>query len=148
VFLRRPSRRKLARRRIPPAEEIALYGTLIDSWTVPITDVGSEGVDKGKGEKYLLLPPDFKDEIPTGYIPVQLKTNNAYSLLRLITNTSSEEDQQKAVTYLRNMKIYPLAARVTPPETRFIDVYGKLFNGNDWVPLVRGMWPGVWQFPP
>ena len=33
-----------------------------------LEDVGPAGVDRGKGGKYLILPPDFKGDVPTGYI--------------------------------------------------------------------------------
>src|SRR6478736_4493834 len=41
---------------IPATGETNLYGTLIDSWTVPMMNIGKQGEDKGKGGKYLLLP--------------------------------------------------------------------------------------------
>ena len=31
-------------------------------------DVGPAGVDKGKGGKYLILPPGYKEQVPDGYI--------------------------------------------------------------------------------
>lgn len=114
---------------VPPARDLSLYGTLIDAWTVPVLDVGSEGADKGAGGKYLLLPPDFSGEAPAGYIPVRMKTFNVYSLLRLITKTGSDEDQQKAVAYLHGLRIYPLTQQAVPPDTQYIDLVGKPFNG-------------------
>src|SRR5208337_3621507 len=51
---------------LPPAVAGAagFYGTVMDAWQVPLTDVGVGG----KGGKYLLLPPDYKGEVPSGYI--------------------------------------------------------------------------------
>src|SRR5260370_755671 len=46
----------------------SFYGTIEDAWYVPLVDIGFEG----KGGKYLVLPPDFKGEIPEGtrrYVP-------------------------------------------------------------------------------
>src|SRR5271167_1629347 len=56
---------------LPPAVAgvAGFYGTIMDAWQVPLTDVGVGG----KGGKYLLLPPDFKGEVPSGYIPMRLK---------------------------------------------------------------------------
>jgi hypothetical protein len=45
----------------------SFLGTIADAWQVPLTDVGFEG----KGGKYLVLPPDYTGEVPTGYIPVR-----------------------------------------------------------------------------
>jgi hypothetical protein len=48
---------------LPPAVAGAsFYGTIEDAWYVPLTDIGFEG----KGVEYLVLPPDYKDEVPAG----------------------------------------------------------------------------------
>src|SRR5438046_2144843 len=61
---------------VPPG----LQGILDDFWQRPIPsvgeidwrkwsgDVGLPGPDRGKGGKYLVLPPDYKGEVPTGYL--------------------------------------------------------------------------------
>ena len=50
---------------LPPAVPGAsFYGTIEDAWYVPLVDIGFEG----KGGKYLVLPPDFKGDVPDGYI--------------------------------------------------------------------------------
>ena len=51
-----------------------LYGQIVDAWQITIADVGPAGIDKGKGAKYLLLPPDYSKEIPAGYTPVKSQT--------------------------------------------------------------------------
>jgi len=33
-----------------------------------VVDVGLTGPDKGKGGKYLILPPRYEGEVPDGYI--------------------------------------------------------------------------------
>ncbi len=38
------------------------------------TDIGFTGPDKGKGGKYLLLPPGYKGDIPGGYFVVRCRT--------------------------------------------------------------------------
>jgi hypothetical protein len=53
---------------IPPAVTGAsFYGTIEDPWYVPLIDVGFEG----KGGKYLVLPPDYKGDVPEGYVAVR-----------------------------------------------------------------------------
>ena len=50
---------------LPPAVPGAsFYGTIEDAWYVPLMDIGFEG----KGGKYLVLPPDYKGDVPDGYI--------------------------------------------------------------------------------
>ena len=44
---------------IPPADGGVFNGSLMDRWQAAIEDVGPGGVDKGKGGKYLFMPPGF-----------------------------------------------------------------------------------------
>ncbi len=104
---------------LPPAVVGAgFYGTIMDAWQVPLTDVGSGG----KGGKYLLLPPDYKGEVPAAYIPVRLKTYNSYTLLRSILKSDSAEDVRKGDDLVKAIKIYPLSQAGAPPQQRFIDM--------------------------
>ena len=64
---------------VPPAEGGSITGSIDDCWQTAIADVGPAGTDQGKGGKYLLLPPDYKGKIPSGYIP--LETVNYQALL-------------------------------------------------------------------
>src|ERR1700758_1486653 len=51
---------------IPPADEGSITGTVMDVWQSALEDVGPAGVDKGRGGKYLILPPGYKDQVPAG----------------------------------------------------------------------------------
>jgi hypothetical protein len=53
---------------LPPAEGGSITGSIMDYWQMPLEDAGTAGVDKGKGGKYLILPPDYKEKIPSNYI--------------------------------------------------------------------------------
>jgi len=113
---------------IPAATEQALYGTLITAWNEPLINVGNTGDDKGKGAKYVLLPPGYKDKPPAGYVPVQSSTFNAYSLLRIIIKTQGAEDVKKGIAYLHTLKVYPLASAKSSTPIQFIDVASKPFE--------------------
>jgi hypothetical protein len=113
---------------IPAATDQALYGTLIDCWNEPLINVGNTGADKGKGAKYLLLPPGYKEPVPAGFVGVPCPTNNCYSLLRIIIKTQGADDVKKGIAYLHTLKIYPLAQAANPPTIQFIDVAGKPFE--------------------
>jgi len=114
---------------IPPAVEAGLFGSLLDAWQVPLVDVGPRGEDQGKGGKYLLLPPDFKGVVPTGYIAVRSQTYNGYALFRVIPKSSSAADVSNAIALVKKMRLYPLAKKSDPPEQRFEDMANKLFDG-------------------
>lgn len=49
---------------IPPADEGSITGSIDDCWQAALEDVGPAGVDKGKGGKYLILPPTIKTSRP------------------------------------------------------------------------------------
>ena len=95
-----------------------------------IEDVGPAGVDKGNGGKYLILPPDYKDKPPTGYIPLQAYNYEGYALLRSILKSNSETDIAKAVAYGKQIKLYPLSQAAHPPETQFIDAIDVVYDAT------------------
>ena len=59
---------------IPPADEGSITGSIDDCWQTAIEDVGPAGLDKGKGGKYLILPPGYKEQVPSGYFALQSYT--------------------------------------------------------------------------
>ena len=78
---------------IPSAEGVSsLTGSLDDAWQTAIEDVGPAGVDKGKGGKYLILPPGYKDKVPKGYIPMPSSTYTGFAILRSNLTDGSEEE--------------------------------------------------------
>jgi hypothetical protein len=113
---------------IPPADETVLLGSVIDSWQVPAEDIGPAGADSGKGGKYLILPPGSKNEVAAGYIPVRLQTYQSYAPLRTIPKSWSASDLERSVTYLKRVRLYPLAEAANPPQTALTDVAGVTFD--------------------
>ncbi len=84
---------------IPPADEGSITGSIDDGWQAALEDVGPAGVDKGKGGKYLILPPGYAEKVPDGYIGLPSDTYQTYALLRSILKSGSETDIAKAVAY-------------------------------------------------
>jgi hypothetical protein len=115
---------------IPPADEGSIVGSVDDCWQTAIEDVGPAGVDKGKGGKYLLLPPDYQGRVPSGYIPMPSSTFESYALLRSILKSGSPADVAKAVAYGKRVRLYPLAQAAHPPETKWIDVVDAVFDST------------------
>lgn len=108
---------------IPAAESASsITGSLDDGWQTAIEDVGPAGVDKGKGGKYLILPPGYKEKVPNGYIPMPSSTFTGFAILRSNLTDGSEKDLARAVDYGKKVKIYPYAQAANPPQTTFIDL--------------------------
>ena len=117
---------------IPPAgDDGSITGTIMDVWQAALEDVGPAGVDKGKGGKYLILPPGYKDTPPEGYIVLPSSTYEGYALLRSTLKSGGDAGVKQAVDYvLKSIKLYPLSAAANPPATKFVDVLGKLFDAT------------------
>jgi hypothetical protein len=101
-------------------------GLVDDFWFHYVTDLGLVGPDKGKGGKFLFLPPGYKGTIPTGYFVLKCKTyNNWFGTRGFLVNG----DPKPGVANIKkNLRIYPLAQAVNPPQTQFVNVSGKSFN--------------------
>jgi hypothetical protein len=113
---------------VPPADEGSITGTVDDAWQTAIEDVGPAGVDKGKGGKYLLLPPGHAENVPDGYIPMPSQTWTSAAFMRSIIRGGSDADIAKAVAYGKRMKVYPLSQASNPPETAYTDVIDMVFD--------------------
>ncbi|BAL76837.1 DUF1254 domain-containing protein [Bradyrhizobium cosmicum] len=115
---------------IPPASGGEITGTIMDAWQAALDDVGPAGADKGRGGKYLILPPGYAEKTPDGYIPLASDTNKSYALLRSNVGSGSEADVAKAVTYAKQIKLYPLSQAAAPPPTAFIDVVDATYDST------------------
>ena len=116
---------------IPPADEGLFNGSVMNYWQAAIEDVGPGGVDKGKGGKYLFMPPGFgRDKVPEGYIPMPSDTYQGFALLRSVLKSGSDADVARAIAYSKRVKLYPLSQAANPPETRFVDASNVVFDST------------------
>src|SRR6202008_242584 len=92
---------------IPPEGDGVINGSIMDPWQAALEDVGPAGVDKGKGGKYLILPPGHKENVPDGYVGLPSANFQGYALLRSILKSGSEADVKAAVAYGKRIKLYP-----------------------------------------
>lgn len=103
-----------------------VLGVIDDHWFQFVGDVGNAGPDKGKGGKYLLLPPDYKGEVPQGYHVYRSPT---YGNLFFWRGFLDKGSTRPAVENTRQFtKVYPLSQARNPPRMKFINVSGKAFN--------------------
>ena len=116
---------------IPTADENAsITGSVDDAWQTAIEDVGPTGGDKGKGGKYVILPPGYTDKVPDGYIPMPSPTYTSFAILRSNLKSGSDADIAKAVDYGKRVKVYPLSQATNPPDTKFVDAIDTVFDSR------------------
>jgi hypothetical protein len=115
---------------VPRADGGSLNANIDNVWQAPLEDAGLVGADKGKGGKYLILPPGYAEMVPNGYIPLQSDTYGGYALMRSNLKSQSDADVAASVAYGKRIKIYPLSQAADPPETKFTDAQDALFDST------------------
>ncbi|WP_157016737.1 DUF1254 domain-containing protein [Mesorhizobium xinjiangense] len=106
---------------VPPG----MLGFLDDAWQRFVGNIGITGPDKGKGGKYLVLPPGYSGDVPDGYFLLKPPTNKNFLFLR----GSIKDGLKPAVQNITSgVKIYPLKDAGNPSPTEFVDMSGKGFN--------------------
>jgi len=106
---------------VPPG----MLGFLDDAWQRFVGNVGVTGPDKGKGGKYLALPPGYSGDIPDGYFLLRPETNRNFLFLR----GSIAKGLKPAVDNITSgLTIYPLKDAANPEKTEFINMSNKAFN--------------------
>lgn len=115
---------------IPAANGGSVTGTITDAWQNALEDVGPAGADKGRGAKYLILPPGYRKEVPKGYTVVRPSTYMTGPLLRSNITGGTAVDLAKAVAYGMRVKLYPLSGAANPSKTTFIDAIDVVFDST------------------
>jgi hypothetical protein len=83
-----------------------------------IADIGIPGPDAGKGGKHLVLPPEYKGEVPAGYYSARSNTNLVINAIRALPTGG---DMKGALDALRRIRVYPLTQSANPPAYTFVD---------------------------
>ena len=103
-----------------------MLGFIDDFWCRYVIDIGRTGPDKGKGGKYLLLPPGYTGDIPGGYFIARSPTFGNFVWLRGFIHDGDIEATVKNMK--KYFRIYPLAQAANPPEMNFINMSGKYYS--------------------
>jgi hypothetical protein len=106
---------------VPPG----MLGFLDDGWQRFVGNMGVTGPDKGKGGKYLVVPPHYTGTIPKGYFLLKPSTNRNFLFLR----GSIKNGLKPAVENITSkLKVYPLKNAKKPAPTEFVNMSTKAFN--------------------
>ncbi len=103
-----------------------VLGIIDDHWFHYVTDFGNAGPDKGKGGKFLILPPGYKGEVPNGY---HIARTNTYGNWVIWRGFQKDGDPAPAVATTKKLfRMYPLSQKDNPPKMNFVNVSGKFNN--------------------
>ena len=108
---------------LPPDQ----LGILDDMYFRYITDMGAAGPDKGKGGKYLILPPGYDGDVPDGYFVLQSKTYCVWNFMRGFVRGDVQDpaNVKKAADIIKaHLKVYPLSRKDNPPKMQFKNMSG------------------------
>jgi hypothetical protein len=97
-------------------------GGLGDFWQREMAAIGELGADKGKGGKYILLPPGEKEFNAPGYYTIPSVMMNVFFGFRAL-----DPDPAKAEALIHGVKIYPYAQRNNPTPTKVVSPSGKKY---------------------
>jgi hypothetical protein len=102
-----------------------MLGFVDDAWFRYVENLGAIGPDKGKGGKYLMLPPGYQGTVPDGYFVIKSGT---YSNLLFLRGSIAKGLTPAVENIKANLKVYPLALAENPPVTEFVNFSGKSYN--------------------
>lgn len=103
-----------------------VLGLIDDAWFNYVADFGNAGPDKGQGGKYLLLPPGYAGDVPSGYHVLKTKTRGNWVAWRGFLDNGST---RKAVeTNEKNFRVYPLSQAANRPTLNWVHMSGKFHN--------------------
>ncbi|MGB5570436.1 MAG: DUF1254 domain-containing protein, partial [Sedimenticolaceae bacterium] len=105
---------------IPPG----MYGTADDALFKFLVDFGFVGPDKGKGGKYLFLPPGYQGKVPDGYFVVRSPSYRIWAMMRGFGEVGLGE--QAVGWFEQHLKVYPLASG--PRKGQYVNTTGMGIN--------------------
>ena len=114
-----------------------VLGFINDAWFQYVADFGNAGPDRGKGGKFLILPPGYKGAVPEGYHVARTTTRGNWIAWRGFQVNGSTAPAVKATR--ETFRIYPLSRRANPPAMNFVNVSGKFHN------TIHRMDDGFWE---
>jgi hypothetical protein len=103
---------------LPPG----VLGVFNDMYFRYLADIGAAGPDKGKGGKYLVLPPGYEGDIPKGYYVVQSSSYGVWNFMRGYVKNGAEEATNRIKG---NLKVYPLSMKDNQPKMEFVNMSGN-----------------------
>jgi hypothetical protein len=95
-------------------------GTVNDAFFRFVVDMGGPGLDRGQGGKYLIVPADYKGDLPKeGYFIARSPSYVNWLVLRGFLVDGKPDAASKM--FREGVKVYPLTKAANPPKMEFIN---------------------------
>lgn len=114
---------------VPPGP---LLGAVMDYGQRWIADIGIPGPDAGKGGKHLILPPDYKGDIPSGYF---VGRATSFRIIAGMRSLPEKGDVAGAIARLKTIKVHPLDSTTSWTEPEWFDM----------TPMPQNTTPVAWE---
>ena len=103
-----------------------VLGVVNDFWFRYVCDLGNAGPDRGKGGKFLILPPDYAGAVPDGYFVFKSPT---YGNLMLGRGFMKDGSTRAAVDSIKQYtRVYPLSEAGRDHPAKFVELSGRETN--------------------
>ena len=107
-------------------------GILVDAFTRYIVNFGPPGPHRGKGGKFLILPPGYDEEDVKGIVPQGVyhiaKSRGWTNWLLLRGFLKDGKPDYSSQLFRSGVRAYPLSEAADPPAMEFINGSGTEFN--------------------
>lgn len=103
-----------------------VLGLVNDIWYNWNGDIGIAGQDKGKGGKYVIVPPGFKGDLPEGHYVIRTGSFSIWVAWRTFLVDGGPNPGVEMVK--KTLKIYPVGEGAKSPPLKFVNMSGKPFN--------------------
>ena len=101
-------------------------GMVNDRFFRYVADMGNAGPDRGRGGKYLFLPPDWEGEEPEGYFTYRSST---YRNMMFWRGFLVDGDPVPAIEAAKEqLKVYPLGETADAADMKFVNISGRFHN--------------------
>ncbi len=103
-----------------------VLGIIDDHWFKYVGDFGRLGPDKGKGGKFLIVPPGYKGKVPEGYFVFRTNTYGNWVIWRGFQVDGSTKPAVESTKKI--FRMYPLSQKSNPPKMNFVNMSGNFTN--------------------
>lgn len=101
-------------------------GVFVDTWQRHLADTGYPGPDRGRGGRYVIVPPGYAGYVPESQFAVRSRTFGVWMLLQGFLVDGST--RQAVDNFESELKIYPLKESERPPPNQFVDMSALPIN--------------------